>query len=122
MPAERMTLPMSRFSGRGSQKGERRGGRKKGVPNKASIKRAEAVAASGLTPLEYMVSTMRDPDTEPHTRLDAAKAAAPYIHPKLAAMTLSGLDGKPIEINATITNRDRAKAMLAVVAKAKSEK
>jgi hypothetical protein len=45
---------------RGSQPGERRGGRAKGIPNKASAKRAEAVAASGLTPLDYMLDLMRE--------------------------------------------------------------
>ena len=67
----------------GSKPGEYRGGRKKGTPNKASIARQEAIAASGLTPLDYMLSVMRDEAAEPGARLDAAKAAAQYVHPKL---------------------------------------
>lgn len=68
---------------RGSQPGERRGGRKKGIPNKATIARQEAVAASGLTPLDFLLQTMRDESKEFGVRLDAAKAAAQYVHPKL---------------------------------------
>lgn len=102
--------------------GKKTGGRKKGVRNKANATREAAVKASGLTPLDFMLDIMRDEDTEPHARLAAAKAAAPYIHPKLTAVELSGPDGKPIEVNATVTHRDRAKALLAVVAKAKAEK
>jgi hypothetical protein len=69
---------------RGSHLGERRGGRKKGTPNKATVARATAIAASGLTPLDYVLSVMRDENADPHTRLDAAKAALPFCHPRLA--------------------------------------
>jgi hypothetical protein len=70
----------------GREKGGKKfAGRKKGVPNKATIARQEAIAASGLTPLEYMLSMMRDEANEPAVRLDAAKFAAPYVHPKLAS-------------------------------------
>lgn len=63
--------------------GKKTGGRQKGVPNKATQARQEAVAASGLTPLEFLLNTMRDENAELGTRLDAAKAAALYVHPKL---------------------------------------
>lgn len=58
-------------------------GRKKGVPNKVTLKREAEIAASGLTPLDFMLQTMRDEDNEFTVRLDAAKAAAPFVHPKL---------------------------------------
>jgi uncharacterized protein YggE len=64
-------------------KGVKTGGRKKGSKNKAAIAQAAAVAASGLTPLDYLLSVTRD-ENQPHpVRVDAAKAAAPYVHPKL---------------------------------------
>lgn len=73
------------------------GGRKKGTPNKASIKRAEEIAASGLTPLDYMLQIMRDERQSDQARLEAARAAAPYVHPKLANIVHSGKeDGAPI--------------------------
>ena len=64
-------------------------GRKAGTPNKASAERQAEVAASGLTPLDYMLSIMRDEDKVFDVRLDAAKAAAPYVHPKLASVDMN---------------------------------
>ena len=40
---------------RGSSPGERRGGRRKGTPNRAIAAKAAEIAASGMTPLDYMV-------------------------------------------------------------------
>lgn len=71
-------------------RGQKTGGRVKGTPNKASAAKAEAVAASGLTPLDYMLSIMRDEDNPKDMRLDAANKAAPFVHPKLAAIEHSG--------------------------------
>jgi hypothetical protein len=45
--------------GGGSKPGERRGGRNRGTPNKASAARQAEVAASGITPLEVMLDNMR---------------------------------------------------------------
>ena len=62
------------------------GGRKKGVKNKHN-RHAELVKAaesSGVTPLEYMLAVMRDPKAPAHRRDDMAKAAAPYLHARLA--------------------------------------
>jgi hypothetical protein len=47
------------MAGGGSKPGERRGGRQKGTPNKASAARQAEVAASGVTPLEVMLDNMR---------------------------------------------------------------
>jgi len=70
--------------------GKKTGGRVKGVPNKASAAKAQEVAASGLTPLDYMLAIMRDETATVDRRDDMAKAAAPYVHPKLAAVEHSG--------------------------------
>src|SRR5262249_7837735 len=45
--------------------------------------------ASGLTPLEYMVAVLRDPNLEPHVRLEAATKAAPYVHPRLSNVAMT---------------------------------
>jgi hypothetical protein len=66
------------------------GGRQKGTPNKATAEKAAEVAASGLTPLDYMLSVMRDESNSKDMRLDAANKSAPFIHPKLAAIEHSG--------------------------------
>ncbi|RWP68202.1 MAG: hypothetical protein EOR07_07615 [Mesorhizobium sp.] len=72
-------------------------GRKRGAPNKASAARQAKVAASGATPLDYMLKVMRDAKADPGRRDDMAKAAAPYVHPKLASMQHSGPHGGPIQ-------------------------
>lgn len=67
--------------------GKREGaGRKPGVPNKATAERQAEIAASGLTPLEYMLGIMRNEAMTLDSRFEAAKAAAPYVHPKLSSI------------------------------------
>jgi hypothetical protein len=82
-----------------SRGGPREGaGRPAGIANKASIARQAEVAASGITPLDYLLQIMRDETAERDERRDAAKAAAPYVHPRLAAVEHSGKDGGDIGI------------------------
>lgn len=61
-------------------------GRTPGTPNKASAEREAQVAATGETPLDYMLKVMRDPTQEYARRDDMAKAAAGYVHPKLSSV------------------------------------
>src|SRR5262245_53985760 len=103
----------------GSRGYPKTGGRKKGTPNKATAAKAAAIAASGLTPLDYLLSVLRDEANPPALRIDAAKSAAPYVHPKLSAVELAGKDGGPIE-RREITDEDRAIALAAFLAKTKA--
>lgn len=73
-------------------------GRKPGIPNKRTAELQKAVARAGITPLDYMLGIIRDTSIDHPIRLDAAKAAAPYVHPKLASIEHSGPDGGPIPI------------------------
>lgn len=85
---------------KGIKGGKRPGaGRKAGVPNKRTAETQKAVEESGLTPLDYMLSVMRDTGQDEARRLAAANMAAPYVHPKLSAVeaTLTGKDGGPIQ-------------------------
>jgi hypothetical protein len=68
-------------------------GRKPGSPNKATAKRQAEVKASGLAPLDYLLSVMRDERVPRVERVDAANKAAPYVHPKLASMDHKSSDG-----------------------------
>jgi len=61
------------------------GGSRKGKPNKATAAKAAAIAETGVTPLDYLLDVMRNGE-DPLQRMDAAKAAAPYVHPKLASI------------------------------------
>ena len=38
----------------------------------------------GINPLDYMLAVMRDQTAKTQRRDDMAKAAAPYIHPRLS--------------------------------------
>lgn len=63
-------------------------GRKPGIPNKRTAETVAAIEASGLTPLDFLLSVMRDTGLSQAERVDAAKAAAPYVHAKLANVEL----------------------------------
>jgi hypothetical protein len=65
----------------GSKPGERRGGRQKGTRNKRESLRQQAIEQTGVTPLEFMLNIMRNSTNSLLMRLDAAKSAAPYVHP-----------------------------------------
>lgn len=95
--------------------GKKTGGRKKGVRNRAGVAKAEAVAASGLTPLDYLLFVMRDPQAEAQARQDAAKAAAPYVHPRLSAIEHTGRDGGPIQTEDVNIARDHLSSRIASV-------
>lgn len=93
----------------GTTKKSRRGGarpgsgRPKGVKNKTTIMREELhqevltrAVENAETPLEVMLGIMRDPNTEPSMRFEAAKAAAPYVHPRLS------------QVDSTVTHKNAA--------------
>lgn len=90
-------------------------GRKKGSATKRTREIADRAAEEGITPLEYMLQVMRQEPSEElearemlqaiTLRFEAAKAAAPYIHPRLAAVEVTGENGGPIKSeNATSLN------------------
>ncbi len=75
-------------------------GRPAGARNKKTAELIEAIEDSGETPLEYLISVVRDTKEDARVRLDAAKAAAPYVHCRMPSQTeISGPDGKEFEIN-----------------------
>jgi hypothetical protein len=64
-------------------------GRKKGARNKRTLALAaasESAILSGLTPLDYLLGIVRDPNKDERLRFDAARAAAPFMHPRLQTM------------------------------------
>jgi len=68
-------------------------GRKPGAINKSTQVIRKAVKESGLTPLDYLLSVMRDPESEQSERVDAANKAAPYVHAKLTSVDIKSSDG-----------------------------
>lgn len=74
-------------------------GRKKGSANRKTREVADRAAAAGVTPLEVLLEAM----TYYHGQGDRQKAAAmakeaaPYCHPRLSAVALSGGE-KPVQL------------------------
>lgn len=58
-------------------------GRKKGGANRLTQEAVEKARSGGIMPLDYLLEVMRDAGADEAKRIDAAKAAAPYLHPKL---------------------------------------
>ena len=83
---------------RGSAPGERRGGRAPGTLNKATVERRlrakaglEAARTTGVMPLDIMLTVAAgapEADKISNRQLQAAIAAAPYVHPRLAAVAV----------------------------------
>jgi hypothetical protein len=72
-------------------------GRKKGAANKATAEARKAALASGISPLDFMLSVMRDETADVRRRDAMAMAAAPYLHPRLAPVEHGGNDGRPVQ-------------------------
>ena len=86
-------------------------GRKKGALTKRTQEIVASAAADGETPLEYMLRVMRT--SEDPKRKDAmAVAAAPFVHPKLAAVEHSGDKEHPVafEIVSGVPRQEERKA------------
>ena len=63
-------------------------GRKPGTINRFSKDLLEKASQSGLLPVDYLLGVMRDESLDTRLRIDAAKAAAPYVHQKLSAISV----------------------------------
>ncbi len=87
----------------GSKPGERRGGRQKGTPNKATVvlkMRAvaglQAAAETGELPLDVILRRMHGDATVTDRQFEAAVAAAPYLHPRMAVMAVQTVPDDPV--------------------------
>jgi hypothetical protein len=76
----------------GSKPGERRGGRQKGTPNRASTEISEKLAALGCDPIAGMAQLAMDPTNSPELRGRMFAELAPYAFPKRKAIEHSAAD------------------------------
>lgn len=84
--------------------GRKTGGRQKGAPNRATAEARAAAEATGILPLAYMLSIMRDTSIDPKRRDAMATAAAPYLHPKMSPVEAKANEperSEPTEIRVT---------------------
>jgi len=65
-------------------------GRKPGAATQKTREAANLIAASGKTPLAYFQGLIDGTETFDQVKFEAAKAAAPYVHPRLAAVEVKG--------------------------------
>jgi len=105
----------------GSRGAAKTGGRKKGTPNKATAAKAAAIAASGLTPLDFMLDVMRNVENDLGVRLDAARCAAPYVHPKLSSVELAGKVGEPVRVERPLLPMEVKAAVAKLLEEAENE-
>ena len=95
---------------RGAPLGVRYGGRKPGSVNKLTRTAREICEQLGCHPAEFLAmvcqkGVMPNADgtfttVDAAMRLDAAKALAPYVMPKLAQTTLTGPNDGPVQVAA----------------------
>ena len=93
-------------------------GRPKGSVSRRHVDVLAGAASEGLTPVEYMLSLLRDEDAGQEQRAWAAEKAAPFIHPRPAPFS------RPVEIELpdTSTIEGVNKALVAVTQAAASGK
>ena len=104
------------MAGRGKPRGlPKSGGRQKGAVDK--IKREAILAAQGITPLDYMLGVVRNEQEDKTVRLDAAKAAAPYVHARLQTTTLAGDPEKPLKLD-SVSELEAARRLAFLMTKA----
>jgi hypothetical protein len=83
--------------------GRRKNGRPKGSTNKRSAEAIKKAKRGGIMPLDYMLKAMRDPKVLEARRDEMARAAAPYVHARLQATTVTG--------NLTLTHEQALQAL-----------
>jgi hypothetical protein len=84
-------------------KGFKSGGRKAGTKNRKTVLRKQALASTEIGPIEFMLGVMRANEADPRLRLDAAKGAAQFLHPK-PSTSKPGIDAKLIGSSATASD------------------
>lgn len=73
-------------------------GRPKDGGSKLDKVAREVALAGGVSPLDFLLQIMRDKTRDDHMRIDAAKAAAPYVHAKKASVEVTGPDQGPVQV------------------------
>lgn len=88
-----------------------RHGRPKGSRNKRTRAVMEAALSGGELPLDYLLRVMRDPSASAKRRDEMAKAAAPFLHPKLTpvAQQPPSTGEAPLEIHVNFVSPHRSR-------------
>lgn len=96
----------------GSKPGERRGGREKGVPNKATREIKAVAQLHGPQAIAELVRIMTSSESD-SARVTAARELLDRGYGKPAqSLEHSGPEGQPIEVHQQPTNADIAKVLV----------
>ena len=77
-------------------------GRKKGGSNRLTEEAVAQAKEGGILPLDYMLEVMRDVKVDETRRLDAAKAAAPYVHARLQPVDREGDTAQKVTVSGAL--------------------
>ncbi len=101
------------MAGKGSPKGVKQGGRKKGTPNKKNQEIVQKALSVGITPLEVMLMAMKDAYDKGDLKEASgfAKDAAPYCHAKLASTEIKNPEGETFRTSAAALPAPLLKAL-----------
>lgn len=75
---------------KGSQPGERRGGRAPGTPNKRTLELIERLAELDCDPLQALVTIANAPATDTALRARIFADLLPYLYPRRKAVEVTG--------------------------------
>ncbi len=79
---------------RGSKKGEHRGGRKAGTPNKKTLDLFAQCDAMNINPFDELLKIAADDMIKTDLRLQALKEVASYLYPKRKSVEISNEEDK----------------------------
>jgi hypothetical protein len=68
-------------------------GRPPGARNRRTVELQRRIEASGDTPVEFLTKVYRNGELELPMRIEAARAVAPYVHPRLNSSEVSLTSG-----------------------------
>jgi len=83
--------------------------------------RRDLAARTGITPLEFLMSVLRDPNAKFIYKVECAKVAAPYMHRRMPIAIEGGDPTKPILLDnlaMSALNRTELAALQAILVKA----
>lgn len=78
---------------------------RQGSPNKRSAVNYRKAMSTGVLPLDYLLSVMRDESLDPERRDKAANAAAPYLHAKLSSVDVGNKNGQPLVLQLALSDK-----------------
>lgn len=96
------TATVAKRSNRGSKPGERRGGRAKGVPNKATASIRDLARQYTAEALKALTDVLRNPEEPAAARVGAAKEILDRGYGKASTVLQGDEDGGDIKVATTI--------------------